>query len=603
MARLALLVWLPISVYASQTIFATTLYDEIVDGLQNAKDCTSCHALLGSMKALAHLGDKPFVQAATRVCIARKVEGPEACAGDVALQGPILAHSLRNIAANGRSATLLCSALFNLCDSPPAIPYNVSFPSSPPDNPRKFHSYGRPPFKSVHISDIHIDQFYTVGAEANCTRGICCRNYGDDTGRITEPAGPFGHGRCDTPPALADSMFEAIRRIDPSPIMTLLTGDIVDHANWLNTRSVVEHELRESSKQLHAGLKSTGRLYGSLGNHDTSPTNAFPRSTSQNATNSQWVFDLISDDWESWIGPHAALNLRLHSGSYAITHAGTNLRVISLNTQYWYSGNLWLYDSDEFQPDPNGLLQFLVEELQAAEDAGLRAWVIGHISPGRADFMRDQSNYYDQIVQRYKNTIAAQFFGHSHADQFQVAYSDYSARTAENAVSFGLIAPSLTPTNGYPAFTVYDVDPDSYEVMDAKVYIANISDPTFQDKPHWELYYSARESYGSLVGNFTSLDSLNATFWHKVTEAFASNDTAFQMYMSRISRGRGGSGRRCEDECKAMMICEIRGMRAEDNCVQPHMRANHWLDYDTCDSSALFRTFGKYHPRRSFVMQ
>jgi hypothetical protein len=26
----------------------------------------------------------------------------------------------------------------------------------------------------------------------------------------------------------------------------------------------------------------------------------------------------------------------------------------------------------------------------------------------------EQSNYYDQIVQRYINTVAGQFFGHSH---------------------------------------------------------------------------------------------------------------------------------------------------------------------------------------------
>jgi len=75
----------------------------------------------------------------------------------------------------------------------------------------------------------------------------------------------------------------------------------------------------------------------------------------------------------------------------------------------------------------------MVSQLQAAEDAGQRAWIIGHIPPGKADVFHDQvflsrscyvtnlpmliilqSNYYDQIVQRYKNTIAAQFFGHSH---------------------------------------------------------------------------------------------------------------------------------------------------------------------------------------------
>lgn len=75
--------------------------------------------------------------------------------------------------------------------------------------------------------------------------------------------------------------------------------------------------------------------------------------------------------------------------------------------------------------------------------------------------MFSQSNYYDQIVQRYKNTISAQFFGHSHnvgfrpvfvhvnvnilaKDEFQVAYSDYKHQTAATATNVAFIAPALT---------------------------------------------------------------------------------------------------------------------------------------------------------------
>ena len=108
-----------------------------------------------------------------------------------------------------------------------------------------------------------------------------------------------------------------------------------------------------------------------------------------------------------------------------------------------------------------------------------------------------------------------------------MAYANYWNRTEETAMNFGLIAPSLTPTSalvsslcpiigpntritldGNPAFTVYDVDPDTYDIMDRKVYIgkrittnhtrtrslkqnkntpANLTDPHFQTKrtPHY----------------------------------------------------------------------------------------------------------------------
>ena len=43
------------------------------------------------------------------------------------------------------------------------------------------------------------------------------------------------------------------------------------------------------------------------------------------------------------------------------------------------------------RPDPNGVLAFMVEQLQAAEDAGQKVWVIGHIPLGKEDTMEDQA--------------------------------------------------------------------------------------------------------------------------------------------------------------------------------------------------------------------
>lgn len=38
---------------------------------------------------------------------------------------------------------------------------------------------------------------------------------------------------------------------------------------------------------------------------------------------------------------------------------------------------------------------------------------VGHMPFGKVDALRDQSNYANQIFQRYSNTIAAHFYGHS----------------------------------------------------------------------------------------------------------------------------------------------------------------------------------------------
>ncbi len=42
------------------------------------------------------------------------------------------------------------------------------------------------------------------------------------------------------------------------------------------------------------------------------------------------------------------------------------------------------------RPDPNGIQEFLVNELHDAEALGQRAWIFGHVPPGAADALYDQ---------------------------------------------------------------------------------------------------------------------------------------------------------------------------------------------------------------------
>lgn len=150
--------------------------------------------------------------------------------------------------------------------------------------------------------------------------------------------------------------------------------------------------------------------------------------------------------------------------------------------------------------DPGGVFEWLVSELQAAEDAGQRVYIFGHMPLGRPDALWDYSEYFDQIVQRYKATIAAQFFGHTHHDQYEIAYPDYTAPSADTANSITYITTAMTPTSGNPAFRVYYVDPETWGVLDSVTYFANMSLPDYQTTgPTWAKYYSAKETYGPLV--------------------------------------------------------------------------------------------------------
>jgi sphingomyelin phosphodiesterase len=123
------------------------------------------------------------------------------------------------------------------------------------------------------------------------------------------------------------------------------------------------------------------------------------------------------------------------------------------------------YNMDFPSWDGSGQLRWLISELQDSEDKGQRVWIsesrtlfglrpclicactVGHIAPGKADTRIAESNYMDQIFKRYRNTIAVKYYGHSHKDQCEVAYSDYSNQTEENAIGLTLMSGACTPTS------------------------------------------------------------------------------------------------------------------------------------------------------------
>ncbi|GBE81548.1 predicted protein [Sparassis crispa] len=540
------------------SLAACGLLEEIERGIKKMVDCASCYSMLPTFQAVALLGDRAFVNTITTACNDLRIEDRDVCEGAIATQGPILAHDLRHFSLRSQTATKFCEAVFGLCQSPPINEYIVPFPKPAPSTPKVFKSSGRPPVQVVHVSDVHIDRQYTVGAEANCTKPICCRNFDDAGPHIKVHAAPHGNRHCDSPVLLTDSMLAAVKAFAPEARFSIFTGDVVDHAVWEVNEDGVSKDMQAFSEQWAEKLE--GPLFPALGNHESAPTNSFPRNTTDHPINSQWVFAIQEGSWSQWIGRKATAQIRHNSGSYSTMAPGLNLKIISLNTVYWYKQNFWLYDSNEHQPDPNGIIAYLVQELQEAEDAGQRAWIIAHMPPGRGDVMRDQSYYFDQVMQRYKNTIAGQYYGHTHKDEFAVGYSNYSDLTAGNAVSVAMIGPALTPMSGNPAFKVYDIDADTFEIIDARTYMSNISDPFYQLHPTWELYYSARETYGPLVPSLGD-QSLSPAFWHNLTEVFYANDTAFQHYIA--AKSRGAEHKPCRGQCKNGTLCEMRTLRAD----------------------------------------
>lgn len=99
--------------------------------------------------------------------------------------------------------------------------------------------------------------------------------------------------------------------------------------------------------------------------------------------------------------------------------------------------------------DPAHELKWLIHELQGAEErsekvhiigifitfyhqTGKKSLIIGHIAPGSSDCMKTWSKNFYNIINRYEDTVVALFYGHSHADEFELFYDvqEYSSKTS-----------------------------------------------------------------------------------------------------------------------------------------------------------------------------
>jgi sphingomyelin phosphodiesterase len=263
-------------------------------------------AILYTLKGLAELGNTIFVDTITEICVLAKVsylrsapfqcktlifkaDDPDVCTGAVAEEGPIIAQDLRGMSIPSHTSQLFCITFFGLCSYPPVTPYTIPFPSPKPAKTRPPPS-GQSPIQIVHYSDIHVDPFYEEGANYNCTKPICCRPYttADAPGNNQYPAGEYGNYKCDAPVSLEESMYAAIKSIVPNAAFTLFTGDIVDHAVWLTNETQNIKDINDAYSRM-SGLPN---VYGTAGNHEASPANAFPPPAVKNAPSEQYVYSL-----------------------------------------------------------------------------------------------------------------------------------------------------------------------------------------------------------------------------------------------------------------------------------------------------------------------
>ncbi|KAJ1075747.1 hypothetical protein K5549_020056, partial [Capra hircus] len=339
--------------------------------------------------------------------------------------------------------------------------------------------------------------------------------------------------------------------------MVYWTGDIPAHNVWQQSR---QDQLRALTTVTALVKKFLGPVlvYPAVGNHESTPVNGFPPPFIKGNQSSHWLYEAMAEAWEPWLPAEALRTLRI-GGFYALSPR-PGLRLISLNMNFCSRENFWLLINST---DPAGQLQWLVGELQAAEDRGDKVHIIGHIPPGHC--LKSWSWNYYRIVERYENTLAGQFFGHTHVDEFEVFYDE---ETLSRPLSVAFLAPSATTYIGLnPGYRVYQIDGNysgsSHVVLDHETYILNLTEANEPGAtPHWHLLYRARETYG--------LPNALPTAWHDLVYRMWRDTQLFQTFWFLYHKGHPPS-EPCGTPCRLATLCAQLSARSDSPALCRHL--------------------------------
>jgi len=407
----------------------------------------------------------------------------------------------------------------------------------------------------LHLSDTHFDPYYTEGSNAACSEPLCCRSTDGIPSVATNGAGRWGdYRKCDTPRQTIESMLHHIANYHQDIDYIIWTGDLPPHDVWNQTRSANLYVLRETVRQLNYYFPKA-RIFPALGNHESSPVNSFPPPNIQEPQYSMdWLYDELDVLWRRWLPESASPTVR--KGAFYSVTVSPGFRMISLNMNYCNNKNWWLLLNST---DPAQELQWLIYELQSAELKGEKVHILGHIPPGHSDCLKVWSHNYYRIVNRYESTIAGQFFGHTHFDEYEVFYDEiYRGR----ATSIAYIGPSVTPYYGLnPGYRIYHVDGNyagtTRTVIDHETWIMDLEEANRHavNSPRWYRLYTAREAF--LMPSLTPQD------WDHLIQRMTYDDNLFQTYYKYY--WKASSARPvCDAECKKRLLCDLKSGRSND---------------------------------------
>lgn len=525
--------------------------------------CTSCKVAVKVVLNLHASGasEEELKDMIEELCILLNIGDRAVCTGVIESNSEIFFDILNHNPdlREGRVCSLLLQA--DSCSPEHAIEWTLEAPlGEKPDPITKTPNENADILTIVHFTDIHYDPRYKTGGNAECNEPTCCRsNQGSPTSPSTS-AGYWGDYRdCDMPWHAVLDALDQIRSQNEKIDYFYMTGDLVDHGVWETSRELNMGIFNQFYAAMREKFPSTP-LFPSLGNHEPHPLNVYAPRSVEEELSTQWLYNVSYIHWRDVIKEDISSSVLM--GGFYTTLAKPGLRIISLNNNICYIYNWWLLDSrgTELLSDQ---LNWLVQTLLAAEEAGEKVHILAHIPPGVSDTLNSCSREYRKIIDRFENTVVAQFNGHTHNDEIRISYS---LNERDRATNIALNGGSGTPySNLNPNYKVYKVDSDTGLVLDSETWIYNLTEANLKGdiRPSWYRLYSFREEYGVKALTPSELDNL--------AKRMANNSDLLEKY-HRFYMKNSDQDRGCDSECLKHHLCQILTDHAPeaDRCQSSH---------------------------------
>lgn len=201
----------------------------------------------------------------------------------------------------------------------------------------------------------------------------------------------------------------------------------------------------------------------SVGNNDVVVHDAL-------ASKSSVDLESLSDIWLKDFPDDQVASFR--SGGYFSSWIDEKIKVISLNTLYFFKNNFMAENCQSCSSPGTIQLIWLESELNDIRDRGNKALIIGHIPPLEIFYHESCLDGLSSLLNIYSSIISLQTFGHIHIDDF------FILKYRKIPISFALVSPALSPVFN-PSYRIYELDKQDGSLVDYHQFYAPLNKEPF----------------------------------------------------------------------------------------------------------------------------